>query len=216
MPLPTGYVRSHALNARSNRQIGPSFMVKQSWTNPLALDADGISVAAAGPNTTTADRTIGGALASGGKAILDYPRPVLITVTHASAIVAVSGTTYGLDLDGKVISEAWSVTAGGTSKTAGGAVSFKVVTRISVTAAGDASADSISAGTTAKLGLDVTAAHPSPLKELMDGTAPTAGVITIASTSANTDPRGLFAPNTAPDGAHDYDLWYISDSPWDS
>ena len=188
----------------------------QQWVNPATADADGVSAIAAAPNTATADRVIGGALASGGRVVLDYPRPVLVTVTHATSIVAVSGITYGYDLDGQAIQEAWSVTATGTSKTAGGAVAFKVVTRVSVTAAADASANSIIVGTTAKLGLDVTAAHPSPLKELMDGTAPTAGVITIASASANADPRGIFAPNTAPDGAHDYDVWYISDDPWNS
>jgi len=216
MPLPANYNGYGRLNSRKNRPIGPSFLIHQQWVNPLAAVTNGISAIAAAPNTATADRTIGGSLASGGRVVLDFPRPVLVTVTHATSIVAVSGITYGYDLDGQAIQEAWSVTATGTSKTAGGLVSFKVVTRVSVTAAADASADSIIVGTTAKLGLDVTAAHPSPNKELMDGSVPTAGVITIASVAANADPRGIFAPNTAPDGAHDYDVWYISDDPWNS
>lgn len=216
MPLPANYNGYGRLNNRRGRPIGPSFISHQQWINPLAADDDGVSAAAAGPNAATVDATIGGALASGGRVVLDYPRPILVTVTHATSIVAVSGVTYGYDLDGQPIQEAWSVTATGTSKTAGGLVAFKVVTRVTITAAGDASANTRKIGTTAKLGLDVTAAHTSPLKEYTDGAVPTAGVITIASTAANTDPRGLFAPNTAPDGAHDYDVWYLSDDPWNS
>jgi len=188
----------------------------QQWVNPATADADGVSAIAAAPNTATADRVIGGALASGGRVVLDYPRPVLVTVTHATSIVAVSGITYGYDLDGQAIQEAWSVTATGTSKTAGGAVAFKVVSRVSVTAAADASADSIIVGTTAVLGLDVTAAHATPQAEYTDAAVPTAGVITIASTAANADPRGLYTPNQAPNGAKDYDVWYFSDDPWNS
>lgn len=215
MPLPANYNGYGRLTSKKNRSIGPSFVIHQQWVNPLGADDDGISVGAAGPNTTTADRTIGGALASGGVVTLDYPRPVLITVTHATSIVAVSGTTYGYDLDGQPIEESWSVTATGTSKTAGGLKAFKKVTRVSVTAAGNASANTIKVGTTAKLGLDVTAAHPVPLAELEDGADPGGiGAVTVAS--ASNDPRGLYAPNTAPDGAHDYDLWYISDDPWNS
>lgn len=202
-------------------------MFHQTWTTsvggvgavqyaPLAAVANGISAAAAGPNTATANSLITGSLAVGGKVILDVARSVLITVTHATSIVAVSGITTGYDIDNQLITEAWTITATGTSKTAGGAVSFKVVSGVTVTAAADATANTVTVGTNATLGLDVTSTLISPVKELTDGVAPTAGVLVASSAAANKDRRGLYTPNLAPNGARLFDVWYISDDPWNS
>jgi hypothetical protein len=51
------------------------------------------------------------------------------------------------------------------------------------------------------------------LAERMDGApAGVAGTITIGDGTTN----GVYTPNTAPDGTHSYDVWYISDHPEES
>jgi hypothetical protein len=68
------------------------------------------------------------------------------------------------------------------------------------------------------LGLTGTA-----VKEVVDATLVTTGVFVaggiaisaagVISVTANADPRGTYAPATIPNGAHNYDVWFISDIP---
>jgi hypothetical protein len=160
MPLPDGYARAFAVNAKSdNRQIPLAAVYRFTLTNPAAIDADGYFVDVAGPDTTTITLNSGsaeiGALWSGGVARPDFPRNVVITVTDVSAVVAQSGTITGYDILRNVITEAWSVTASGTSKTFTGAKSFAEVTSVTVTAASDASTNVIDIGTGKVFGLPV-------------------------------------------------------------
>ena len=157
--------------------------------------------------------TIGGALASGGVATLTPARNAVITVTHATAVVAMSGTITGKDIYGRVVTEAWSVTVGGTSKTFTGAVAFSKITGITEVIVADASANTIIAGDGKVLGLPFKAASPTILSELEDGAAPTAGVVVKASTAANADFLGTYRPNSTLNGALDFEVWYLSDDP---
>jgi len=124
-----------------------------------------------------------------------------------------SGTITGTDWFDKAQTESWSVTAGTTSKTFTGAKAFKTVTSITETVAADASANTIISGTGTKLGVSSPVSVASAVKEIVDGSVVTNGTIVAASTSASADPRGTYSPNTAPDGAHDYTIYYLSDSP---
>lgn len=213
------YPSNRGYNVRGSAR-GASAVYHQQWINPAILDADGYKTTFAGPNTTTFEFGVGtglnGALVVGAVAKPDVPRNVVITVTHGSAVVAESGVITGLDLYGRVITEAWSVTAGGTSKVFTGRKAFARVTLVTVTAASDASANSNTIGTGVVLGLDVKCSvggTGAGVKELVDGAIVTTGVVVAASAAAADDARGTYDPATDPDGAHDYDLWFISDDP---
>lgn len=210
MPLPSGYaaINSYRDAARNLRKY--SVLYRQTWTDPEAADDNGYSVSHAGAGAAgTTSMTLGGALASGGVGTADYARNVVITVTHATAVVAMSGVITGTDIHGKTITEAWSVTAGTASKVFTGAKAFKTVTSITEVVAADASANTIIAGTGVKFGLERYNEVASAVKEVAAGSVVTNGTVTARSTSASADARGTYAPNTAPDAANDYEIWYI-------
>lgn len=214
MPLPSGYVSNRSVTARSGRKINCSAIVHDSWVDPATKDADGISVSHAGASAaSTRYQTIGGALATGGVARLSPARNVVITVTHGSSVVAMSGTITGTDRYGKILTEAWSVTAGTTSKTFTGKKAFWTVTSITETVAADASTNTIVSGTGDVLGLSAPLSVASAIKELAAGSIVTNGTFVAASTAATDDPHGTYAPNSVPNGSNDYDVWYISDYP---
>lgn len=183
----------------------------QVWTDPAAADTDGYSASHTGAAAaSTRDMTLGGVLAG----IADYARNVVITVTHGSAVVAMSGTIYGTDINGNQISEAWSVTAGGTSKVFTGAKAFKTVTRITETVAADASTNTIIAGTGNVLGLDLPAALGGvgvALKEIAAGSLVATGTLVAASQSASADRNGTYLPATVPNASNDYSVYYLVD-----
>lgn len=220
---------------RRGIQRGGSLLYHQQWVNPTAKVANGISTAQAGPNTTTINLTITGSLASGGKATLlptfgpfTGGRNVVVTVTHGTSIVACNGVITGTDVYGVVRTETWSVTATGTSKTYVSKTAFKTVTAVTAIAVADASANTITVGDGDLLGLDVILPSAlglaaTALKEVVaaalvvTGTFVAGGISISAagviSNTANVDPRGTYAPATIPNGATQYDVWYISDMP---
>lgn len=218
MPLPTGYVAHNTANARSGRKLVLTDLVHAVFTNPAAKTTNGIKTSVAGPNTTTVtynitDGTLDGSLGSGGQMQFPFPRNVVITVTHATAVVALSGTITGLDQDGHLMTEAWSVTAGGTSKTFTGKKAFSAILSLSVTAAADASTDTLIAGNGDVLGLPVKCSLAKAIQEWSGGAVVTNGVVVAASAAATDDPVGTYAPNTIPNGSTAYEVVYVSDDP---
>lgn len=214
MPLPTDYVSTRALRSNGGFRINPAALVYQLIENAITIDTDGISVAHAGAAVaSTRNMTIGGALASGGQVILDVARNVVITVTHGSAVVAMSGTISGYDKFGNLMTEAWSVTAGTVSKTFTGAKAFKIVTGITEVIVADASANTIIAGQGKVFGLDAMCSVASLVKETSGGSVVTNGTLVAASTVSTADLNGTYTPNAAPDGTTDFELWYISNNP---
>src|SRR6266566_5562792 len=230
------YVSNRALTTtRRGIQRGGSLVYHQNWANPTAKVANGLLTATAGPNTATITPALNGSLTSGGVGTLlptfglfTGGRNVVVTVTHATSIVAESGVITGIDVYGVRRTEAWSVTATGTSKTYVSKTAFKQVSSVSITAATDASADTNTVGDGDILGLDVIlpvalGLTGTALKEVVAAALVTTGVmvaggITISaagviSITANADPRGTYAPATIPNGATTYDLWYVSDIP---
>lgn len=216
MPLPADYITNRGVVTRGGRRVSPSAIVHDSFVDPPILDADGISVAHLGSAVAgTTNQVIGGALASGGVARLVPSRNVVITVTHATAVVAMSGVITGLDRSGNVMTEAWSVTAGGTSKVFTGKKAFVAVTAITEVVAASAVGNTITSGTGVVLGLSSPVSVASAVKERVNGSVVTTGTLVAASLVATDDPMGTYAPATAPDGSNDYDVWYISDRPED-
>lgn len=214
MPLPFGYQSVRSFRGKSGNQVTPSALLKQTWTDPIAADDNGFSVSHAGKGSAgSQNMTLGGALCSGGVGTNAHPRNVVITVTHATSVVAMSGVISGTDIHDNAITEAWSVTATGTSKTFTGKKAFKTVTQITEVVAADASANSIIAGSGVAMGFSAPCAVASAVKEIAAGSVVTNGTVVAASAASTDDSRGTYTPNTAQDGANDYTVYYISDSP---
>ena len=206
MPLPADYVGINKYRDKKNNLRTFSALYRQTWTDPAAPDDNGYSLSHAGAGSAgTTSMTLGGVLAG----VADFARNVVITVTHGSSVVAMSGTITGTDIYGKTITEAWSVTAGTTSKVFTGNKAFKTVTSITETVAADASANTIIAGTGKKFGLERYAEAPVIVAETENGAVPTAGTVVARSTASTADARGTYAPNSAPNAALDFELWYI-------
>lgn len=221
MPLPTGYVTVSGINVRGiSRNL--SKLYRQKWAAPTTAATNNILTTKAGPNTTTVVYSTTGAplfdgtLFVANRVLFDFPRNVVITVTHATAVVALSGVIAGIDLFGKSVSEAWSVTAGTTSKTFTGKKSFAQVLSVSVIAAADASADSVVIGNGVVFGLDLNsqlAGTGVAVKETLDGSVVLTGILTAKSTVSTDDPRGTFLAATAPNGARVFEIVYVTDDP---
>ena len=138
----------------------------------VALDADGISVAAAGGNN--AALVIGGALASGGSVTLSHGR--VVTILSAGDDSAKSFTVTGTDVDGD--SQTESIT-GANAGTATGSKYFKTISGIS--AVGNP-AGNVSAGVNGSAA-DVIWAGRSRLKGVFLTSTATAGTVNFLTTS---------------------------------
>ena len=138
----------------------------------VALDADGISVAAAVGNN--AALVIGGALASGGAVALSHGR--VVTILSAGNDSAKSFTVVGTDVNGD--SQTESIT-GANAGTATGAAYF--LTIASITAVGNP-AGNVSAGVNASAA-DVIFAGRSRLKGIYLTSTATAGTADFLNSS---------------------------------
>lgn len=159
-------------------------------------DADGVCQSQAGTQDTA--MTINGALASGGVATFDVPRNVVAAWTTSAKL-----TITGTDEYGNTIVE--TTASAGTSHT--GKKAFKTVTSV----VPDTNITGATVGTGDVLGLPFFLPGTGyVLQELEDGAAPTAGTfvagVTSAATATTGDVRGTWDPNTALDGAKDFDL----------
>ena len=212
---------AYQTDAKVEYSLVPTVIVRKDWVDAQTIVTNGISVSHVGAATAgTTSMTLGGSLASGGVATLACGtdlsgrvlrgRNVVITVTHATSIVAMSGTITGTRL-GRAVTEAWAVTATGTSKTFTGAVAFDTVTSITEVVAANASANTIIAGSGKVLGLDFKAASVQVIADAQDGAVVTDGTIVKASASANADARGTFTPNGTLNAGLDFTVWYLCD-----
>lgn len=211
MPLnPSYFTRNEGTDQANPTQI--SLIRKNVFTNVTLADDNGFSVSHAGAGTAgTTNQTLGGALCTAGVGVNDVARNVVIVVTHGTSVVAMSGTITGTDRHGRTMTEAWSVTATGTTKTFTGKKAFKTVTKVTETIAADASANTIITGQGIVLGLDRKCATPSLLKEAIDGAIVTTGTVVAAGSASTADAYGTYLPATAPDGAHDWEVWFLVD-----
>lgn len=187
----------------------PLRVIKKSWTDPSAIVTNGIVTSHAGASSAgTTTLTPNGSLVTSSIAYLTPARNVVITVTHATSVVAMSGTITGTRM-GRTLTEAWSVTATGTTKTFTGKKAFDTVTSITEVIAANASANTIIVGNGKVLGLDFKCAMVQIVAEAEDGAIPTAGVLVAASTASTADPRGTYTPNSALNGALDFEVAYV-------
>jgi len=207
VPILYGPIKDHA---KGSVMFAPAHIAHQVLVGPTANDPDGYVLAQTGGALPSAASTVdlprAGVLAVSGPA---HPRNVVVTVTHAAAIVACSGTIYGTDVYGAAITATWAVTATGTSKTSTSAVAFASVSRVTLTCEADVQANTVTVGTGKVFGLEFVNACPSAVKEMQDATVVTNGVFVAASAVANADSRGTYTPNADPDSLISFGLWYL-------
>lgn len=164
---------------------------------PAALVTNGIAqaqaVAAAG------DLTLNGSLVTGGVAVLDVPRNVIIDGTDAGDTTQIA-TVYGTDVYGIAMSEA--IAFNGTTAVAG-TKAFKTVTRVAIDAlmAGNAFV-----GTGDVLGLPYYVSTRNYVLTAWDGAFVTTGTFaagdaTSPATTTTDDVRGTYLPPTATDAS---------------
>lgn len=142
---------------------------------------------------------------------LDVPRNITSTVTHATSVVAMTITVTGLDEFENTVVETITVAATGTSQSDASLKAFKWIRSIALIASGNAEANTVNVGFGDVLGLPVALPQVgNVLRELEDGTAPTAGTLVAAvrttATATTGDVRGTYDPNSAADGSKAFAL----------
>lgn len=157
--------------------------------------------------------TVGAGLdgASAGVNLL-YPRPPTVTVGGTSADAANVPITFeGVDMYGKPMTEV--VLANGAGGTTVGSKCFKKYTKITEgPGVAGVTGATLTFGFGAPLGLSLpirtVQGLTGALREIAGGAAVTNGVFVAAATAS---PNGSYSPNSAPDGARDYAVYYDFD-----
>lgn len=166
---------------------------------PIVGDVDGLVTGYTGAAGAI---PLNGALVSGGVAVLDVPRAIVVDSGGAdTSVITITGT----DVFGAVMKE--NITTNGTTAV-NGKKAFKTVTGISGSLT---AANGIFIGTTNILGLPVfLPGVASVLREIQDGAVATAGTVvggvSTLATATTGDVRGTYLPNATPDGAKVFDL----------
>lgn len=227
--------KAQANNGRTG--VPAHLLTKVSLGSPAVLDADAIIIDATStelPNaatityTTATDGTtpLDGAIAAPSTVflnganvlvwVLDVPRNITAAVSHASSVAAMTITVSGYDQYGVPMSEALSIAATGTSQTAAGKKAFKYVYSIAITAAGDATGNTLDLGYGDVLGLPYTLdalsdffTNGTYFNEVLESTAPTVvkADATSPATTTTGDVRGTVDLNSATDGSA-ISVWY--------
>lgn len=128
-----------------------------------------------------------------------------VTASDAPANVVITGR----DINGNVLSETLSLAQTATTATSVGyyaAISTLAFAAADGTGATLAITFSANVGLSRKIMLRTGAA--TLIRELMDGTAPTAGALIVPATAI---PNGAYTPNTAGNDVHDYAVYYEMD-----
>jgi hypothetical protein len=178
---------------------------------PLAADTNGIlaaqSIAAAGSTgVLSADYTA--AMGSPAVGLARYGRNITVVASGAATSAV---TVEGQDYLGQPMLETF--TLAGAVPVAG----KKAFWSVSKVTWGLTAGTTIDVGWGTLLGIPYRAVNTAMLNELMSGAPPTAGALVagIATSTVQTattgDPRGTYAPNSAPDGTRSYVFDYYVD-----
>jgi hypothetical protein len=189
---------------------GEVWLTRDIFTNPALADVNAIKVSFAAPAVATSYNgvTLDGVVGAGE---LDFARNITVTGT-AGALEALTQKTMvftGVDRDGQAMSESLVVTAraGGASGTDAGIHSFKRISNIYVPADISATPGSYEIGFGVKLGLSRPLTQGGLVKEFTDNATPGGAATVVLSPTAM--PNGSVQFNTAPDGTHDYVVYFI-------
>lgn len=174
----------------------------EEWTNPVAADDNAIKTSIA---TAATEQTYTGSALNGivGTAVMSPARNITVTTTDDAGTWDGVITVYGLDANGFVQTE--EITLANNTVIAG-VKAFKKVTKLVVDAQNNTDGAFI-VGFGDLIGLTkkpkARAGLACILKEIYDG-----GVVTNGALDAT---NATYAPNTAPNGAHDYAVYYEFD-----
>jgi hypothetical protein len=132
-------------------------------------------------------------------------------ITIVAAAVGATGTVTvkGRDYLGQPLTE--QLTLNGTTAVTG-VKAFKYIDNIAWPAN---ATHTMNVGWSTKLGLPYRLTVTAITNEFMNGANVTAGTLVLGNTgvqsATSTDPRGMYTPNTAPNGANVYTLVYMAD-----
>ncbi len=141
--------------------------------------------------------------------VLDVPRNVVLTATHASSLVAMTLLVQGMDEYQQLMSELLTVTATGTSKTVTGKKAFKYIYNYQFVSAGNATTNTAAVAWGNTMGLPYRVDAAERVVPLGAGNVDSTGTVvkaddTSPATSTTGDVRGTYTPVTAPDGTRKY------------
>jgi len=181
------------------KQLGSAAVIDvYEYINPAAADTDAFLLAKATSTAIQTHTVMDGVAAAG----LSIPRNVSVTTTgvDGSFNFPLSVTIYG-KLNGKPQSEVITVASGESPGTKQGTKPFDKITKVVISANVDG-AGTVSVGFGPSLGVYNTpvarAGLVSPIREIVNGTAVTTGVLTAS---------GLYTPASAPNGTSDYAIY---------
>lgn len=214
---------------RADTGLPVSLPIRHDFGAPLAIDTNALVAAATStelPNATTATYTtatsgtsplddaglpstatiVDATGVSRSVWVLDVPRNVTLAVTHNSSIVAITLLVSGFDQYGEAMSELFSITATGTSKSAAGKKAFKYILSYTFTSAGNATADTANVGFADVLGLPYRIDRKDRVVPFADGALDASATIVVAddtatATTTTGDVRGTIDFATASDAA---------------
>jgi hypothetical protein len=194
-----------SLLASMKERTAPIYTLRaDEFINPPAADDDAFILSAA---TSTSITDLSEAALTGvvNNNVMPFARPVNMTTSDSAPSYQGNATVYGEDVKGRAIQETLAIannTVATTTKC------FKRVSRIVIPAQVDADG-AIKFGFGVGLGLSEPivslAGAVMKEKEFFNGAVVTNGTVTAAATN---EPHGMYTPNTAPNGTHDYGLTY--------
>ena len=217
-----------AFATNGNRGVPVNLLTKISLGSPITLDANGLMVDATStelPNATTKTYTtatdnttpLDGAIAApstvflNGASVLvwelDVPRNITGVVSHSTTTLAMTVTINGYDIYGAPMSETLTFAATATSVSVAGVKAFKYIYSYVITAAGNATANTLNLGWGDVLGMPYKLPAKSDLiqswfNEVLEGTVATSVIgDTTTATSTTGDVRGTVDLNSAMNGS---------------
>lgn len=144
--------------------------------------------------------------------VLDVPRAITGTVTHSTSIVACTMIVSGFDVYGEAMTELFTYTATGTSKSVAGKKAFKYILSYAITAASDSTANTLNVGWNDVLGLPFRIDRKDRISAFSDGAADAATIVIAVDTTATNatgDVRGTVDFATASDAAKFFSVLMI-------
>lgn len=144
--------------------------------------------------------------------VIPTPTALVLAVTHGSSIVAMTALVSGYDEYFQPMSELFTITATGTSKSAAGLKAFRYVSSIAFTSAGNATTNTANLGTSDVFGLPIRCAKKGNFIVYVDGNIDAATKVVADATTATTstgDVRGTWDPASAADGTKQYVVWMV-------
>lgn len=171
------------------------------------------AVAAAQAVAGAANLTLNGTMAVNGVVTFKEPRCLQMVSTNAGDTTQ-TVTVTGTGTDGRAQTERRTLN-GTTVVLAAFLKAFKTITQVAVSGA---CAGNVSVGCSDKMGLPVFIPKVGHLvREMLDGAVATAGTLVAGDqtkpTNLTGDPRGLYTPNSAADGARSWELVFFLPDP---